>query len=116
MGGHSIRHDCKTLKQVQGDMAVVVPFVPSPYGRGLGRGGSNKIPEQVRDDVSLSLRGVCAAHDVVISLNSNDFTFATVFLLCLWHPSPPWGRGCHAVTGEGLFLTSQLQDPETSSG
>ena len=44
------RNAGKTLKRVQGDMAIVVPFVSSPYGRGQGRGGSNKIPEQVRDD------------------------------------------------------------------
>ena len=40
-GGHSLRNSCKTLKRVQGDMAIVLPFVPSPYGRGQGRGGKN---------------------------------------------------------------------------
>ena len=40
-----IRNAGKILKQVQDDKNI-----PSPCGRGLGRGGNNKIPEQVRDD------------------------------------------------------------------
>ena len=105
-------------------MAVVVSFVPSPYGRGQGRGGSNKIPQQVRDDVweltnvksivlplavrddvSLSLRGECEAFDVVIPLNFNDFEITSVLLL---HVSISRLCDCHGLASLGLAMTAPM--------
>ena len=62
-----------------------------------------KIPERVRDDVSLSLRGVCRAHDVVISFNSKDFEITSGLLL---HISQPCD--CHGLASLTLAMTEKI--------